>query len=223
MIAAVFDLDGTLYTGGIIKGIAKHHLHYKVKLPIMVAYFTIHMTMWRFMQMGLLREQSTRERVAADMGWTVRGWTVERAAQAFDWISENYVMPKLRPDVQARLEKHKSAGHRLLMVSGTCSPLLERIGQHLGIEETIGTPLKLRNGKYTGGSIAPACQGPNKVLRLEQHLQNTSPIAWEDSYAYADSKTDIPLLERFGHPVATYPDGELTTYAQANGWEILGS
>ncbi len=222
MIAAVFDLDGTLYTGDIIKGIAKHHVHHRVKLPIMSAYFIIHVTMWRLMQIGLLPERQTRERVAADMGWTVRGWTEERAAKAFDWIAEFYVLPKLRPDVHARLQAHRSAGHRLILVSGTCHPLLARIGHHLGIEETVGTPLKLRNGRYTGGSIAPACQGPNKLHRLEQHLLATNPIAWDASYAYADSKTDIPLLARFGHPVVTYPDAELAVYAQEHAWERLG-
>ncbi len=221
MIAAVFDLDGTLYTGGIIKGIAKHHLHHKVKLPVMAAYFTFHVTLWRLMQMGLLHEQPVRERVAADMGWTVWGWTEERAARAFDWISENYVMPKLRPDVSERMQEHQALGHRILLVSGTCAPLLARIGLHLDIDETVGTPLKMRNGRYTGGSISPACQGPNKLLRLEQHLRDTRPIAWEESYAYADSKTDIPLLERFGHPVATYPDTDLAHFAQDHSWEIL--
>ena len=42
MISAVFDLDGTLYTGDIIKGIAKHHIHHKVKLINMAAYFVVH-------------------------------------------------------------------------------------------------------------------------------------------------------------------------------------
>ena len=82
--------------------------------------------------------------------------------------------------------------------------------------------MNVRNGRYTGGSIGPACQGPNKLLRLEKHLQATSSINWEASYAYADSKTDIPLLERFGHPVATYPDAELSEYALKHDWERFG-
>jgi HAD superfamily hydrolase (TIGR01490 family) len=221
MICAVFDLDGTLYTGSVVKGIAKHHLQYRVKLPIMLLYYIIHTTMWRLMLTGILPEQPIRERVAADMGWTVMGWTPERAIKAFDWVAENYVLPKIRPDVIARLQEHKSSGHRLILVSGTCSPLLARIGYFMGIEETVGTPLKVKNGRYTGGSIAPACQGPNKVYKLEQHLQITSSISWSESYAYADSKTDIALLQRFGHPVATYPDDSLHQYAQTHGWEII--
>ena len=221
MVYAVFDLDGTLYTGSVVKGIAKHHLQFRVKLPIMLLYYIIHTTIWHLMLAGILPEQPTRERVAADMGWTVMGWTPERADRAFDWIAENYVLPKIRPDIFVRLQEHKSAGHKLILVSGTCSPLLARIGHHLGIQETVGTPLKVKNGRYTGGSTAPACQGANKVYKLEQYLQTTSKINWSESYAYADSKTDIALLKRFGHPVATYPDESLRQYAENHGWEII--
>ena len=63
--------------------------------------------------------------------------------------------------------------------------------------------------------------GPNKVYKLEQYLQTTSKINWSESYAYADSKTDIALLKRFGHPVATYPDESLRQYAENHGWEII--
>ena len=69
----------------------------------------------------------------------------------------------------------------------------------------------------------PACQGPGKVTRLQQHLGDAGQIEWQDSYAYADSLTDLPLLERVGHPVAVYPDAELAALAQSRGWEIIGA
>jgi phosphoserine phosphatase len=91
----------------------------------------------------------------------------------------------------------------------------------LGIEETVGTPLAARSGRYTGACRPPVCQGAGKVLRLEAHLGGDS-IAWSRSYAYADSYTDLPLLERVGHAVAVYPDDELAAYARSRGWEIIG-
>jgi HAD superfamily hydrolase (TIGR01490 family) len=221
MMTAVFDLDGTLYTGDITKGIASHHIRHRTKLFNLVAYYVIHMSMWRLMQMGFLPEQETRERFAADMGWTIAGWTEKRAAQAFYWVADNYVLPKLRPEVNSRLQYHKTSGHRLMLVSGTCSPLLSCIGSRLGISETVGTSLMMKNGKYTGRSISPTCQGLYKVQLLKEYVAKTTPIQWDASFAYADSKTDIPLLECFGHPVATYPDAELAAYATERNWEII--
>lgn len=45
MIAAVFDLDGTLYTGHIIKGIARHHRAHRVNRRWLYFYVGTHMPM----------------------------------------------------------------------------------------------------------------------------------------------------------------------------------
>jgi phosphoserine phosphatase len=109
----------------------------------------------------------------------------------------------------------------VILLSGTLSPLLEVIGSRFGFEETVGTPLILREGRYTGRSEPPACQGTNKVLRLEKHLGDTSIIDWDQSWSYADSNIDIPVLERVGNPVAVYPDEKLEAHAREKGWEII--
>ena len=68
-------------------------------------------------------------------------------------------------------------------------------------------------------------QGANKTLRLEAYLrdhdQGRDDILWPQSYAYADSYTDVPLLERVGHPVAVYPDPQLAAHAQIWDWQII--
>lgn len=122
----------------------------------------------------------------------------------------------------ARLRDHQAAGHRVIMVSGTFSPLLGEVGRQLGVEETVGTPLLLRDGRYTGACEPPPCQGRSKVVRLETYLRGGDDVLWSRSYAYADSHTDIPLLELVGHPVATYPDSGLAAHALEHEWEIMG-
>ena len=222
MIAAIFDLDGTLYTGHIAKGIARHHRMHRVKRLPLYAFMTTHMPLWLLQRLGLLSEAAMRELWTRHMGWPVRGWTPQEAAAAFAWIAEQYVQPLVHPDVMARLRDHQAAGHRVILVSGTPAPLLAEIGRQFGVEETVGTPLVLRAGRYTGACELPVCQGPNKVLRLDSYLRGSDNVLWPQSYAYADSYTDLPLLERVGHPVAVYPDSRLSAYAQSQGWEIMG-
>ena len=79
----------------------------------------------------------------------------------------------------------------------------------------------MKNGRYSGASERPACQGKHKVTRLEEYLRGTADINWAESFAYADSQADIPLLESVGFPVAVAPDEFLESYAKENGWEIL--
>jgi phosphoserine phosphatase len=41
------------------------------------------------------------------------------------------------------------------------------------------------------------------------------------SYFYTDSITDLPLLERVGHPVAVNPDPRLRRLARKRCWPIV--
>jgi len=222
MILAIFDLDGTLYTGHIVQGVARHHRVQRVKRLPLYLFMASHMALWPLFRLGLVSEAAMRELWTRDLGWTVRGWTPQEAATAFAWIAEHYVQPLVRPDIMARLRDHQAAGHRVIVVSGTPAPLLTAIGCQLGVEETVGTPLVLQAGRYTGACELPVCQGPGKLSRLEAYLQGSDDILWAQSYAYADSFTDLPLLERVGHPVAVYPDSQLAAHAQTRGWEIMG-
>jgi len=219
MIAAIFDLDGTLCAGHIVQGIARHHRIHRAKRLQFYFYMATHMALWPLWRLGLLPETFVRELWVRHLGWTVRGWTHREAAAAFTWIAEQYVRPQVRPAIMKHVRDHQAAGHRVILVSGTPAPLLAEIGRHLGIEETVGTPLIVRAGRYTGACELPACQGPGKVSRLKAYLGDDS-ISWSESHAYADSYSDLPLLEQVGHPVAVYPDDELAVHAHDRGWEI---
>jgi HAD superfamily hydrolase (TIGR01490 family) len=220
MIVAVFDFDGTLYTGHIIQGIIRHHRTHRVKRLPLYLYMGTHIALWPLCRCKLLSEATVRELWTRHLGWTVRGWTRQEASMAFAWIADQYVQPLVRSDVMKRVQDHKAMGHRVILVSGTLAPLLTEIGRLLGIEETIGTPLILRAGRYTGACEFPVCQGAGKVSRLKAYLGDDS-IIWPGSYVYADSYTDLLLLEQVGHPVAVYPDDELAVHAQDRGWEII--
>lgn len=60
------------------------------------------------------------------------------------------------------------------------------------------------------------------MTRLEEHLRRSDESAGDSTYAYADSVTDLPLLEWASHPVAVYPDPKLAAHARDQEWEILG-
>jgi HAD superfamily hydrolase (TIGR01490 family) len=220
MIAAIFDFDGTLYTGHIVQGIGRHHRIHQVKRLPFYFFMATHMALWPLSRWGLLSEPVFRELWARHLGWTVRGWTRQEAAAAFIWVAEQYVQPLVRPEIMKHVRDHQAAGHRVILVSGTPAPLLTEIGRHLRIEEMVGTPLIVRAGRYTGVCELPVCQGLGKVSRLKAYLGDDS-VVWSESYVYADSYGDLPLLEQVGHPVAVYPDGELAVHAQDRGWEII--
>jgi len=46
-------------------------------------------------------------------------------------------------------------------------------------------------------------------------------IDFAESWFYSDSITDMPMLERVGHPVAVNPDPRLRLEAKRRNWPIL--
>ena len=132
-------------------------------------------------------------------------------------------MPNLRSDLLDRLGQHKADGHLVALVSGTFAPFLEMIARRVGVPHAIGTPLAVRDGRYTGSIVPPLCQSEGKPTRVQAYFAEQGLEAdWPASYAYADRATDILLLSLVGHPVAVYPDETLLAHAQERGWPVVG-
>ncbi len=72
--------------------------------------------------------------------------------------------------------------------------------------------------------IPQVCMGEDKAVRVRELLAGElSQVDVSASYAYGDTLADMPLLSLVGHPVATFPDAELASYAQERGWKVLGT
>ena len=221
MTAAVFDLDGTLYEGHITRGLALHHNTRGVKRFDLALFLAIHIPIRWLTRAGLISDEKMRATWAQDIPWLVKGWTQDEGERAFEWIANEYIEPRFKTDIVARLKSHQDRGHRVILLSGTPTPMLAAIGKLLGVRDVVGTPIGVKNGRYTGRSERPVCQGRDTVLRLGEYLSNTEREDLGNGYIYADSFGDRFILQIAGHPVAVDPDHELQALAKQNKWEIL--
>jgi len=223
VIAAFFDLDGTLFTGHIWQGLSLHHRTHQMQRLQLYAYVGLHMAMWPLYLAGLMSRERSWAAWARHMAWTLAGLTMTEGQHVFDWMWTAYVQPQLREDIVGRLRQHQAQGHGTYLVSGTMEPLLGRIAQGLGLPATsaIGTRVEVRNGRYTGRAIEPTCMGQGKAERLKLFLAEHSDVDLAQSFAYADSITDLSMLEMVGHPTAVYPDEELAAIARERGWQVV--
>jgi HAD superfamily hydrolase (TIGR01490 family) len=207
MIAALFDFDGTLYTGHIWQDLVRHHWNARRHRRWVVAYLSWNMAPLPLYKTGLLSSAAFFRTWGKTMSWLLRNWTLDEAQALFETLIEEQIVPNLRSDVLDRLRQHEAQGHLVALVSGTFAPFLEMIAQRMDVPHAIGTPLAVRDGRYTGRIVPPLCQ---------------SEVEWMDSHAYADRNTDIPLLSLVGRPVAVYPDEALLAHAQELGWPVIG-
>ena len=225
MIAAFFDLDGTLFTGHIWQGLSLHHRMHKMQRPQLYAYVGLHMAMWPLYRAGLIGRERSWMAWARHMPWTLAGLGLAEGQRVFDWIWTEYVQPQLREDIVGELRQHQAQSHGVYLVSGTMEPLLRTVAQGLDLFATsaIGTRIEVRNGRYTGRTIEPTAMGQGKAERLNLFLAEHPDVDVAQSFAYADSITDLSVLGMVGHPTAVYPDRELATIAGKRGWPVLGA
>jgi HAD superfamily hydrolase (TIGR01490 family) len=223
MKAAIFDLDGTLFTGHVWQGIPRYLRQHRRNRLWLYTFLATHLPLGFLCQIGLLDGGKMRLLWSRNMSLMLRGMSVDEGARAFTWVADEYVMPLLRPDVAALLQEHQARGERVILLSGAFQPLLEIIGERLDADVMIGTQIEQRDGRYTGRALEPVCQGEGKAVRLRAYLAGEGgDVDLGGCGAYADSIFDLPVLGIVGHPVAVYPDEELAALAVQRGWHIHG-
>jgi len=220
---AIFDFDGTLTEGHLWKGIAKHHRNKNIKRTALFFYITSHLPYWLAAKMKLYPQDKNRANWGRDLAILFKNFSVAEAKIAFEWITENYFMPLMRPDMIKVMQEQRRQGRRIILLSGMFSEFLEVIGQRLEVDYVVGTRLEKKGEVYSGKIVPPLCFGENKSNYLQGLVQKQAlDVDYSESYAYADSIYDNPVFRLVGHPVAVYPDQELLKQARQRGWPIIG-
>jgi phosphoserine phosphatase len=97
---------------------------------------------------------------------------------------------------------------------------VEPLAAHLGFPgQYVCTHLESQDGHLTGHIVPPVCLGSGKVVWAERFAAEHY-VDLSASHFYTDSITDLPLLERVGHPVAVNPDARLRRLARKRDWPI---
>lgn len=217
-----FDIDGTLTSDHIWKGLMAWFQTQKRKQGVHRAYLLVHYPLYFARKARLISEMTFRTRWAGDLGWYLRGESLSEVPKIGQWVAETYLQPTWRPRVVARLKEHLAQNDTVILVSAAPDPLVKAIAQHLGTPHGIGSQFEVQNGRYSGRPLPPLCLGADKLARIRAYLQvNHLSESWAGSRAYADSITDLDLLEAAEQPVAVHPDEALRARAAAQGWEII--
>ncbi len=223
MIVALFDADGTLYSAAYGRGLMKYALSQGRKLHV-AAYFASLIPAAVPVKLRLTHSEAFDRLKVSRMTWLLRGWTDDQVNRAFQWVTDEYLMPTRRPHVIQRLKAHQEQGHLVLIASATFTPSLRILADRLGVQHFIGSGIETRLGRYTGRFIPPVIKGADKLAGIHEHLGALgAPIDWAASYAYGDSYSDRQFMQLVGHPVAVHPEHHLRLHALEKKWEILES
>ncbi len=115
---------------------------------------------------------------------------------------ERYSMERvpqiIREKTKEIIEKHKSAGETLFIVSASPENWIRPWAMKNGFTEVIATKLEERDGALTGKFASRNCYGEEKVNRLKEFFTDRQQVYIT---AYGDSNGDKPMLNYANHGV----------------------
>ncbi|CAN5529137.1 HAD-IB family hydrolase [soil metagenome] len=106
---------------------------------------------------------------------------------------------RLRPELEERVEWHRSHGHELVIVSASLLAYLAPFGRSEGFDHVIAVEMAVgTDGLLTGDLVGANVRGPEKAVRLDAWLgDDHAEMIW----GYGNSSGDVELLARAHVPV----------------------
>src|SRR5690606_8334486 len=117
-----------------------------------------------------------------------------------------------------RVREHRRLGHRTLLVTGALDFAIGPLRPLF--DDVVCARLDTRpDGTYRGELTDVPPTGEARATLLAEYAEaNGFDLA--EGVAYADSTSDLPMLEAVGFPVAVNPETRLAALARKRGWLV---
>ena len=172
-----------------------------------------------FMRFGADDEKLTKIRESVLK--VTKGWDHDEVRALVAETINDVIEPLIYDEALELIDHHLGEGDEVWLVSMSPAEIVEPFAELLGITGAISSRARIDEfGKFTG-EMEFFAQGDNKAVAMRE-LALKRGIDLDDSFAYSDSETDIPMLEAVGHAFAVNPDRQLTRMAHEKQWPILG-
>ena len=198
---AFFDFDDTLIHGDSGKALLWYYLK---KHPLAVFRLLKVPVLYFLYLIGLVKFQIVKS-----------SWLFPMDRLDDDELNDFYqvcLVPKYYPNVVAELKNKKQQGYLIFICSASIEGYLRFC--ELPVDGILGTKTEIKNGKYTSKMIGKNCKNEEKVLRLNNIINELNlEIDYENSYAYSDSFHDIPMLKMVKNRIKiNKKNGEMTPF-----------
>ncbi len=130
----------------------------------------------------------------------------------------DHILSRLSPDAVRRIREHRAAGHQTVLITGAIRPLTRPLRPLFDHIEAADLAIDDR-GVCTGHLASSPLVGESRAAWMRSYAAEHG-IDMQASFAYADSHSDLPLLEAVGKPVAVRPDVALYRHARRSHWDV---
>jgi alcohol-forming fatty acyl-CoA reductase len=212
---AIFDLDGTIMSTNVIEQYLWARLPELSRTQQLAEVGQV----IRRLPAYLRAEQRDRGTFLRAVYRRYRGADLAALERFVDTSVAPHILSRLSPEAVRRIREHRAAGHTTILITGVVRPLTRPIqplfdvviAADLGVDE---------DGRCTGFLTGPPVVGESRAAWLK-HYASQHGIELDRSFAYADSHSDLPILETVGNAVAVSPDIALMRAATKNQWSVV--
>jgi len=212
---AVFDLDGTIMSTNVVEQ------YLWARLPELrpLAQLTEVAQVTRRLPGYLLAEQQDRGSFIRAVYRRYRGLDLAELERRVDTTMAPAILSRLSSEAVQRIREHRAAGHTTILITGAVKTFTRPLRELFDV--IVASELATdADGRCTGFLATPPLVGESRAAWLK-HYAALHDIDLSRSFAYADSHSDLPMLETVGNPVAVSPDIPLMRAAQRNSWSMV--
>ena len=213
--AAFFDVDGTIVSTTIVH----YYVQFRSSLlppffrPFWIAWFALKVVYYFFL------DKVSRARFNRVFYRNYRGLNAESVKQLAGEQFETYVRPKLFPAALDCIREHQSRGDLIVLVTGSLDFIIQPLADYLQVDAALTVQLEEAQGKFTGELTTLPLSEEEKVRAIQVFADHHN-VDLAASYAYGDSRADLPMLQCAGNPITVNPSKGLRQVAIESGWEI---
>jgi len=208
---AAFDLENTLIASNVVESyawLATRRLNPKQRFEFTLRTLSETPGLWR-------RDKRDRTDFLRYFYQRYKGAPLgQLEADAAEMLSD-LILIKSFPAGLRRVRAHRAAGHRTVLITGALDIAVEPLRPLF--DHIIAARIDRKDGKLTGEMLdVPPTGEVRAQLMVDWAEQNG--LEPSQGVAYADSASDLPMLEAVGYPVAVNPETRLVTIAEKRGW-----
>jgi fatty acyl-CoA reductase len=213
-VLAVFDVDGTLVETNVVEYFFWMRLKDQplTDWPRFLAGMASKAPRWLFL------ERRSRADFQRSFYREYDGLDVEEMRRLGEEALNAVTLRRIYPEGMRRIREHKLAGHRVLLLTGALDLVVEPLAELLQVDVDCAHLIQ-RDGLLTGDLLSPPPAGEARATLLEEYARRNG-LDLQQSFAYADAISDLPMLEAVGTPVVVNPDARLSQVGDQRGWRV---
>ena len=132
-------------------------------------------------------------------------------------LFSNLILTKSFPAGIRRVREHKQLGHRTVLITGALDFVVEPLRPLF--DDIVCASMGKSGGRFSGELKDAPPTGEARAMVMADYA-DAEGLDLAESIAYADSASDLPMLEAVGFPVAVNPETRLSAIARKRGWLV---